>query len=98
MVVIEEIGCLAFDIGMYLLFVALSISFLTGARLVARRGSTTSLVGANVATISLGTALILLGREFGIAYTREITFALIVFGTVGIIMFSRILREGSFFG
>jgi len=85
-----------FDVGMYSLFVALSISFITGARLVARRGSTTSLVGANVATISLGTALVLLGKEFGIAYTREITFALIIFGAVGIIMFSRILREGTF--
>ena len=85
-----------FDIGIYSLFVALSISFITGARLVARRGSTTSLVGANVATISLGTALVLLGKEFGIAYTREITFALIIFGAVGIIMFSRILREGTF--
>jgi multisubunit Na+/H+ antiporter MnhF subunit len=96
LVVLEEIICYAYDAGMYLLFIALSISFLTGARLVARKGSTTSLVGANVATISLGTALILLGAEFGIAYTREITFALIVFGAVGIIMFSRILREGSF--
>ena len=95
---LEEIVSNTFDVGLYLLFIALSLSFLTGARLVARRGSTTSLVGANVATISLGTALILLGREFGIAYTREITFALILVGAVGIIMFSRILREGSFFG
>jgi multisubunit Na+/H+ antiporter MnhF subunit len=95
-VVLEEIICYAYDAGMYLLFITLSISFLTGARMVARKGSTTSLVGANVATISLGTALILLGAEFGIAYTREITFALIVFGAVGIIMFSRILREGTF--
>ena len=96
MVVLEEVICYAYDAGMYLLFIALSISFLTGARMVARKGSTTSLVGANVATISLGTALILLGAEFDIAYTREITFALIVFGAVGIIMFSRILREGTF--
>lgn len=96
MVVLAEISSMAFTVGMYLLFIALSISFLTGARLVARKGSTTSLVGANVATISLGTALIVLGREFEIAYTREITFALIVFGAVGIIMFSRILREGTF--
>ena len=58
MVVLEEIICYAYDAGMYLLFIALSISFLTGARMVARKGSTTSLVGANVATISLGTALI----------------------------------------
>ncbi len=96
MIVFADISGFAFTFGMYLLFIALSISFLTGARLVARRGSTTSLVGANVATISLGTALIVLGREFEIAYTREITFALIIFGAVGIIMFSRILREGTF--
>jgi len=85
-----------FTFGSYFLFIALSIAFLTGARLVARKGSTTSLVGANVSTISMGTALIVLGKEFGIAYTREITFALIIFGAVGIIMFSRILREGTF--
>lgn len=91
-----DVGGLVANLGTYMLFTALSISFLTGARLVARRGSTTSMVGANLATISLGTALILLGKEFGIAYTREITFALIVFGAVGIIMFSRILREGTF--
>ncbi len=96
MMALEELSGHVFNVGMYLLFFALSIAFLTGARLVARKGSTTSLVGANVATISLGTALILLGRWFDIAYAREITFALIVFGAVGIIMFARILREGTF--
>ncbi len=92
---LHEVAAFVFDLGKYLLFIALSIAFLTGSRLVARKGSTTSLVGANAATISLGTALILLGREFDIAYTREITFALILFGAVGIITFARILREGT---
>ncbi len=96
MIAYGDLGPLVLDLGTYFLFVALSISFLTGARLVARKGSTTSLVGANVATISLGTALILLAREFGIAYAREITFVLIVFGAIGILMFSRVLREGTF--
>jgi len=84
------------DVSYYILIISLGIAFLTGARMVARKGAPTALVGLNIASISAAVAVLVFGRIFGIAYCREIALCLLFFGAVGIIMFSRYLRTGTF--
>ena len=84
------------DVSYYILIISLGIAFLTGARMVARKGAPTALVGLNIATISAAVMVLLFGKIFNIGYSREIALCLFFFGTVGIIMFSRYLRTGTF--
>lgn len=85
-----------FEWSSYFLLVSLGIAVLTGVRMVARRGAPTALVGLCIATISASVAVLLLGRLFNIAYTRDIVLCLFIFGGIGMIMFSRYLRTGTF--
>ena len=75
----------------FLLF-ALAIGVVTGVLLVGRGSPGNSLIGLNVATICAVTILVLM-QEQGIGFSRDIGFYLIFPGFLGVIVFTRFLRE-----
>ena len=79
-------------IGFGLFLFSLSVGVLSGALLVARGGPENSLIGLNVATICGVTALVVLDREFGVVFSKDIAFYLILPGVFGVVVVAMLLR------
>ncbi len=76
---------------MEVLLLSLAAAIAAGVVLVLRGGPENSLIGLNVATISAVTFLVLLQES--VAFSRDIAFYLIFPGFLGVIVFSRFVRE-----
>jgi len=76
----------------FFLLVSLSAGVLTGGVLVVRGGREDSLIGLSVATVCCVTALLLLDRYVGLAFSRDIGFYLIFPGVFGVLYFCTVMR------
>jgi len=75
-----------------LLLMALAVGVATGSMLVVRGGRENSLIGLNVATICVVTALVVWDKYSGIAFSRDIGFYLVLPGAFGVIVFCMLMK------
>jgi hypothetical protein len=75
----------------FLLF-SLAAGILCGTALVWRGGRENSLIGLSVATICSVTALVLMDKYWGIAFSKDIGFYLVFPGVFGVIYFAMVMR------
>lgn len=78
-----------FLISEYTLLVSLLILSFVILKVVTRKSIAMALIGTSAFSISLATMLIVLGDIYNIGFCMDIAFALVFFGPVGTIAFSK---------
>ena len=71
---------------------SLAIFALASVRIATRKTIGMGLVGVSGLSIAVATILILVQNIYGIAFCKDIAYALIILGPVGTIAFARVLR------
>jgi energy-converting hydrogenase B subunit B len=71
---------------------SLAIFALASVRIATRKTIGMGLVGVSGLSIAVATILILAQNIYGIAFCKDIAYALIILGPVGTIAFARVLR------
>ncbi|HSO25091.1 MAG TPA: monovalent cation/H+ antiporter complex subunit F [Methanobacteriaceae archaeon] len=79
-------------ISEYILMASLAIFALASVRIATRKTIGMGLVGVSGLSIAVATILILVQNIYGIAFCKDIAYALIILGPVGTIAFARVLR------
>ncbi|MBI4814379.1 MAG: hypothetical protein HY802_08960 [Methanobacterium sp.] len=75
-----------------MLMASLAIFALASVRIATRKTIGMGLVGVSGLSIAVATILILVQNIYGIAFCKDIAYALIILGPVGTIAFARVLR------
>ncbi|MFH1403594.1 MAG: monovalent cation/H+ antiporter complex subunit F [Candidatus Altiarchaeota archaeon] len=78
------------------LMACLAVGVIAGTQLVLTGRSENSIIGLNVALICAVTGLALLQEYYGLGFSSDIAFVLILPGAVGSIMYAKMLRGGLF--
>ncbi len=71
---------------------SLAIFALASVRIATRKTIGMGLVGVSGLSIAVATILILVQNIYGIAFCKDIAYALVILGPVGTIAFARVLR------
>jgi len=79
-------------ISEYILMASLAIFALASVRIATRKTIGMGLVGVSGLSIAVATILILVQNIYGIAFCKDIAYALVILGPVGTIAFARVLR------
>lgn len=79
-------------ISEYILMFSLAIFALVSIRIATKKTVGISLVGISGFSIAVATILILVQNIYGIAFCKDIAYALVILGPVGTIAFARVLR------
>jgi energy-converting hydrogenase B subunit B len=79
----------------YVLMATLAIYAIATIRIATRKTIAMGLVGVNGLSIAVATLLILIQNIYKIGFCRDIAFALVILGPVGIIAFSKVLKGGN---
>lgn len=79
-------------ISEYILMASLAIFAIASIRIATRKTTGMGLVGVSGLSIAVATLLILIQEVYGIAFCKDIAYALVILGPVGTIAFARVLR------
>ena len=79
-------------ISEYIFLASLAIFALASIRIATRKTIGMGLVGVSGLSIAVATILILVQNIYGIAFCKDIAYALVILGPVGTIAFARVLR------
>ncbi len=79
-------------ISQYIFLASLAIFSVAAVRIVTRKTIGMGLVGISGLSIAVATILVLIQELYGIAFCRDIAYALVILGPVGTIAFARVLR------
>ncbi|MDZ4172706.1 MAG: monovalent cation/H+ antiporter complex subunit F [Methanobacteriaceae archaeon] len=79
-------------ISEYILMFSLAIFALASIRIATKKTIGIGLVGISGFSIAVATMLILVQNIYGIAFCKDIAYALVILGPVGTIAFARVLR------
>ncbi len=79
-------------ISEYILLASLAIFALASIRIATRKTIAMGMVGISGLSIAVATILILVQNIYGLGFSRDIAYALVILGPVGTIAFARVLR------
>jgi energy-converting hydrogenase B subunit B len=79
-------------ISEYIFLASLAIFSVAAVRIVTRKTIGMGLVGISGLSIAVATILVLVQEMYGIAFCRDIAYALVILGPVGTIAFASVLR------
>lgn len=79
-------------ISEYIFLASLAIFIIAAVRIATRKTIAMGLVGVSALSIAVATILILINKIYGIGFCRDIAYALVLLGPVGIIAFAKVLK------
>jgi energy-converting hydrogenase B subunit B len=79
-------------ISEYIFLASVAIFSVAAVRIVTRKTIGMGLVGISGLSIAVATILVLVQEMYGIAFCRDIAYALVILGPVGTIAFASVLR------
>jgi energy-converting hydrogenase B subunit B len=79
-------------ISEYILLAALAIYSIASIRIATRKTISMGIVGLLGLSVAIATLLILINKIYGIAFCKDIAYALVILGPIGTIAFSKVIR------